>query len=240
MTGFWTSIWQRLARRGESESLRIAKDAGARTVWIRDCTEAAGSELEEEVHPSERIEAVVESITQSEIYLQVGRQYEKGSLLSVELPRIGENEADHVLAYVLRSWPRGQAWALTCIFSNELSEEDLRSFGAFRSKSVPPTRRSWTRFPCDRPASYHFLNAPDPKQLPARTVDISPTGIGLLVDQAIETGTVLTLELKGKAGRPGRVVLACVVRSGPVPEHRWHLGCNFIRHLEDKELEALL
>jgi len=189
---------------------------------------------------SGRFEAIAEQVSQSEICLLLTNNIQKGSLLSIELAHRAERTADNVLAYVIRSWPRGERWALTCVFSTELSEEDLRSFGGCRTKPPPPTRRAWSRFPFDRQVAYQSLHEPDQKRQLATAVDISPTGIGLIITEQIEAGTVLSLEIKGRPGRPDRLVHACVVRSGPLPGGRWRLGCNFIRHLEDNELQAFL
>jgi hypothetical protein len=208
-------------------------------VWVRDCTQASDSYPIQSA-AADRFEGRVEEISSSEIHLLVNRQVDKGSLLSVELAGGADQGVEQVLTYVLRAWPRGEQWALTCVFSRELSEEDLGSFEACRSKPLPPTRRAWSRFPCGRPVAYHLLNSSDQKRLPAETVDISATGIGLIVSEPVDTGAVLSLEIKGRPGRPERIMLACVVRSGSVGEGRWRLGCNFIRQLEDSELEGFI
>jgi hypothetical protein len=84
------------------------------------------------------------------------------------------------------------------------------------------------------------LHEPDQKRQSAQAVDISATGIGLIVNEPIEAGMVLSLDIQGRPGKPERVMHACVVRSGAMPDGRWRLGCNFIRQLDDSELEAFL
>jgi hypothetical protein len=63
--------------------------------------------------------------------------------------------------------------------------------------------------------------------------------MALLVDEQINTGELLSTELQDAQGRPVLTILACVVRVQSVSEGLI-LGCNFIRELGDKDLQALL
>jgi PilZ domain len=239
MAGLVASLWNRLLRtKGARPSQANAQ--GVPSVWVQECTRLAALDEIPAASSSTRFEAAVAQVCESEIYLLVPKKIQKGSLLSVELPHGSKPSGDSVLAYVISSWPREDRWALTCVFSTELSEDDLRSFGGCRIKSPPPTRRAWARFPFDRAVAYQPINEPDHKKQAATAVDISPTGIGLIVTEPIEAGAVLSLEIKGRPGKPERIMHACVVRSGAMPDGRWRLGCNFIRHLEDSELQSFL
>jgi len=51
---------------------------------------------------------------------------------------------------------------------------------------------------------------------------------------------ILSLEIVGRPGQSERVMEACVVRSGTTAEGGWRLGCNFIRQLQENELQAFL
>ena len=55
-------------------------------------------------------------------------------MISLELPRSGEG-IHEVLACIVHVMRQGDKWALGCVFSRELSAEDLEGFGA---KKVRP------------------------------------------------------------------------------------------------------
>jgi hypothetical protein len=71
-------------------------------------------------------------------------------------------------------------------------------------------------------------------------MDISPSGIGLQVGQALDVGTLLSVEMRGSGEQTALTMLASVVRAGHMPDGRCTLGCNFIRELSEEELRALL
>jgi PilZ domain len=240
MAGLVASLWHRILKSKGGRPFRAVHAQNTPSVWVQECTRLSALDEIPDAFDSARFQAGVEQVSQSEIYLLVPKKIQKGALLSIELPHTAKSSADSVLAYVVSSWPREDRWAVTCVFSTELSEDDLRSFGGCRTKPPPPTRRVWSRFPFDRAVTYQPLQEPDRKKQPATAVDISPTGIGLIVAEPVEAGAVLSIEIKGRPGRPDRLMHACVVRSGAMPDGRWRLGCNFIRHLEDTELQAFL
>jgi hypothetical protein len=80
--------------------------------------------------------------------------------------------------------------------------------------------------------------AGDQPRSEAKVLNISASGIGLLVGAATRTGTLLSLELLGPGGQASKV-LACVVHAAP-HDDQWALGCNFIRELTEQELKALV
>ena len=57
-------------------------------------------------------------------------------------------------------------------------------------------------------------------------LDISASGIGLLVGEAVETGTLLSLELCNATGDAVQAILACVVHATPQGEGQWALPCR--------------
>src|ERR1700746_1787658 len=114
MSGFLVSLWQKLVKPPQGlEPAREADGQGTRGVGVQECTRMAGLDEAPAASNPDRFEATVEQISQSQIYLLVGRPINKGSLLSVELPGSAQKKSDSVLAYVLRSWPRDGNWALT-------------------------------------------------------------------------------------------------------------------------------
>jgi hypothetical protein len=59
------------------------------------------------------------------------------------------------------------------------------------------------------------------------------------VDQEIETGALLNLELESENGEK-RTILACVVHVYSRGEKDRQLGCNFIHEMSEKDFESLL
>jgi hypothetical protein len=237
MPGILTLLWQKLVR---PQEIRPAAAIGARRVWVQECTRMVTLDEAPSAPNPERFEAAVEEISRYEACLCTSRQILKTSLLSIELPQGEKADGDSILAYVVKSLPQGNNWLLTCVFSTELSEEDLRSFGGSRTRPPPPTRRAWSRFPLDRAVAYRSLRTADEQKQLARAVDISVTGIGLVVHEPIEAGAVLSLDIMAGPGQPEKVMQVCVVRAGSETQGQWRLGCNFIRQLQEDELQAFL
>ena len=130
--------------------------------------------------------------------------------------------------------------AVGCTFAAELSDEDLEPFGARRQRPHDPDQRGWVRFPCDAEAFYYPVNGTVPKPLPARAFNISPVGVGLLVPSEVPAGTLVSVELRSPRQPAALTIMASVVRVTGQPGGEWALGCNFIRELSEKELQALL
>jgi hypothetical protein len=96
------------------------------------------------------------------------------------------------------------------------------------------------RFACDVRAEYRKFGDSRTDALPVKVLNISATGIGLVVNPDVETGALLNVDLFDKSGRKVCAILACAVHSsqGSTGEHA--VGCNFIRELTEEELESLL
>jgi c-di-GMP-binding flagellar brake protein YcgR len=212
-----------------------------RRIWVRypanrETTYQPAGEGEEK-----RFAARIRDVSRGGINLLVGREFQPGDLLSVELPARAEGRTFSVLACIVRVERQADGdWSLGCIFSRELGDDDLQTLGAQRMKHPPSDQRTWVRFPVKVRASYQVISANDPTDYPAEVLDISASGVGLLVRQAVDTGALLSVTLQGSEGKPGRTILACVVHTSGKEENRWGLGCNFIRELTDEDLEALV
>src|SRR5438132_1598293 len=100
-------------------------------------------------------------------------------------------------------------------------------------------RRGWERLPSSAATTLTPVGGTDQPTL-ARVRNVSRGGIGLLVEQAVEIGSLVNLELRKTAGDAARTILACVVHVVAHPDEQWTLGCNFIRELSDADLRALL
>jgi len=69
--------------------------------------------------------------------------------------------------------------------------------------------------------------------------DISPEGIGLVLNGYLEVGTFLNVNLS-TATRYARPLRARVVRTQRIGKRTWILGCVLNPPLRPEELEALL
>jgi hypothetical protein len=234
---FWRQLMGQSARSLHGELLEAPCDE--RRIWIRypstvetTCERVSGNHT--------GMPARVRNISRGGINLQVDHCISPGSLLGVELPAPSDAGTYTVLAYVLHSTPEtDDQWALGCTFARELTDEDLQVFGAQRRKPSSPDQRNWIRYSCSATARYQFVSAQTSQKWPARVVDISAGGIRLAVDQTIDVGALLSLELHAKTGDASRVLLACVARLDRGPDEELILGCNFIRELSETDIRAL-
>jgi hypothetical protein len=190
-----------------------------------------------------RLAARVGNVSRGGIRLVINHLFKPGDLISIDLPGGPAELCSTVLACVVHAQPvpgTSGEWGLGCSFLEELSDTELAALGARKQKPAPEDNRTWVRFRCDVTATCQLIEDPDRKSWPARVVNISANGIGLLVDQPVPTGSLLSLNLENTAHHSARTILACVVHSTSRPEHEWALGCNFIRELSESDLKALL
>jgi hypothetical protein len=116
-------------------------------------------------------------------------------------------------------------------------EVPLRKHG--QSEPTRERRRS-SRRRCDLAISWHPLNVLAQQAQPARVRDISAEGIGLDIDQPIETQKIFCIRLKDSANG---LTLTKVVRLKHVqPENggRRRAGAAFVKKLRAEELRWML
>jgi hypothetical protein len=212
-----------------------------RRVWVRHLCDIGTTYRDVNDPENVRVSAQVHDISNGGIKLIADHNVEPGSLLSVELPGPTEGATYRVLASVIyvNAQTDGK-WALGCSFTQELSASDLQNFGAKRVPAPPSDRRNWERFPSKSAANYQRVNDPKSGRYHATVVDLSPTGIGLRVNQALEPGQLLQLDLFPSSGETGISILALVARVSSQEGNEWTVGCSFIRELSQHELKALL
>ena len=235
-------FWRRLVGHGtETGNIGLEDGSDDRRIWDR-----FPADLETTVKPagkpdSTRFVAQVRNISLGGINLLGNRHFEAGELLTIQLPGNEDDRCCTVLACVAHcvKEPDGQ-WSLGCDFSRELSEEDLAFFGAKRERHDQDDQRLWKRFPCNVTAAFQLVAADDQTVCPAKVIDISASGVGLLVERMVETGSLLSVELHNSASTTARTMLACVVHVNRQAEDGWALGCNFIRSLGEEDLKALV
>jgi c-di-GMP-binding flagellar brake protein YcgR len=190
-------------------------------------------------HSGQRLAARVRDLSRGGVSLTVPRSFELGTLLSVSLPASGAGV--EVLACVVRCAHHGpENWELGCTFAAELSDEDLRAFGARRERAAEIDQRDWVRYDCHAQAAYQAIRSEDPEARHQATVlNISAGGIALQVEEALHVGDLLSLELS-RDGTFVLTTLASVVRTGTGPGGVRLVGCNFIRELAEEQILTLL
>lgn len=233
-----TTLWNRLMGRPADEvDSDVAEDE--RRVWVRyeaDVETACGTSDAE----GETLPARIRDISRGGMKLVLGRPCELGTMLTVGLPVVEGRSPLTVLACVVHVTPLSDGeWAMGCNFARELSGEDLQAFGARKARTTPPDSRNWERFACNVKASYHAILDPASTSWPAKVLNISARGVGLLVGREVRPGTLISAELHG-ATRPVVLhILACVVHVTARSADEWILGCDFIHELNERDLEAL-
>lgn len=213
-----------------------------RRIWIRYPSHIAPfSELVDAGADIHRLNALVVKISHSGLSVLTQWPLPPGLQILVELPDpVTRLPMSLVLANLVQATvqPSGE-WELVCEFATELSDQDLLPFGMTAADSeAAAEQRRYVRYPCDAPAFYQILRSFDAQHWPARIVNISATGVGMLVGQPLEVGMTLKVEM-GVATEKGSLrVVACVVRFNFLSAKEWLVGCNFLRQLTPAELDA--
>jgi hypothetical protein len=186
-------------------------------------------------------QARVLNISRSGIALVLARRFERGALLSMDLEGPQQAVSRSVLARVVHARPDdNNAWIVGCVFSSELLDEELHAFSAERVKPVEPDCRAWVRFSCDVATVCRPEGDAAGREVAARIVNVSPTGVALLVSSPWENGKLLRLQLPSMSGRPGRSVLIRVAQVAATADGEWTVGCEIVDQLSMDVLEGLL
>jgi hypothetical protein len=227
----WNRLVGRLPRATEVEE--------DRRVWVRYPCELKTTCQPADVVQPLSLSARVQNISRGGINLLVNCHFDPGAILRIDIPGTA-GYSSIVLAYVVRVNPsKAGEYALGCTFASELGDDDLQRFPG-RVKSSEPDQRTWVRFPCEAQASYQSVPGGGSELLPAQVLNISPSGVCLLVTSPAEIGGLLSVTLGDVRGEPVSTIMASVVRVTTQGNGEWALGCNFIRELNDRELRALV
>ncbi len=101
-------------------------------------------------------------------------------------------------------------------------------------------RRTQERFPTSWTARGGPVAEGLEPKLPARVLNVSAGGVGLLTQRPFNRGTVLVLKVpRLNADCPG-TLFARVVHSRCRGPNEWVIGCAFATPLDDDELRALI
>lgn len=189
-------------------------------------------------HP---MKAHIRNVSISGVNVIVDQEIPQGTMVRVDLPDAVNSHHTTVLACVMNVKEEpNERWSLGCMFSQELTETEMRLFGGDKKKADNSDQRAWIRYPVKGTVDYRLL--PGDEELPpyqADLVNISPSGVGLLVEEEIQPGSVLSLVFQRK-NQPPLTMLACVVYLTDRSTRKWAVGCNFIRELTERELQGLV
>ncbi|HVK09646.1 MAG TPA: PilZ domain-containing protein [Gemmataceae bacterium] len=185
------------------------------------------------------ITARVRNVSRTGINLLAPRAVREGTMLRIAIPTL--TRPTTLLACVMHVSPEGQAgWSLGCMFSLELSDEEMRQFGGQKQVAGPDDQRAWVRYPARGTVEYRVLPGDGSPPVTAELIDLSPAGVGLLLNREVDAGTALTVSLKRKDGKPDRTVIACIVYLASRSDGEWAAGCHFMHELGEAEMRELL
>jgi PilZ domain len=185
--------------------------------------------------------ARIRNVSQSGVNLIISQPLTEGTMVRVNLPGLPGGPHTTVLACVMhgRQTSPGE-WTIGCVFSLELSAEEMRLLGGEKTASGADDQRAWVRCPVRGTISYRRLPVDDGVARTADLVDLSPAGVGLILNEKLEPGSAITLNLRRTDDRPDRPMLSCVVYLTDRADGKWAAGCHFLRELTQKELNELV
>ncbi len=193
------------------------------------------------VHGAPDMHVKVRNISRGGVNLRLEKPLEEGSLVALDLPHNEGESTVTVLACIMHAVPLPDGhYGHGCTFSSELDDEDLNHFGARKELSSPSDKRIWKRFATHGTATIQRVPIEDEPVFAGRISNISPSGVGLIVEEVIEPGTALRLDLQRADEARMVTILACAVYLGEKTDEGWVIGCNFIHELTSQDLTALM
>jgi c-di-GMP-binding flagellar brake protein YcgR len=231
------SFWRRLLGR---EPAKTADDQDDRRLWVRYPADLTTKVRPQEEPNGKQAAARIRDISRGGANLLVDREFREGEMISLELPD-SRGGAFEVLGCVVRcSEESAGTYSLGCVFSREMADDDLLRFGARRVRTAPEDQRTWMRFDCDLQGKFHKVGDANPKTYVARIINLSANGVGLLVEDRIEPGALLNVELLARDGHTVKSILACAVHVAEQGQRGYGVGCNFIRELPEADIKQLV
>src|SRR5580765_620719 len=181
------SFWQRLLSSPEvNGNIALADGPDDRRVFVRFPADLETALKIPGGLDTSRLAVRVRNVSLGGVNLLSSRAFQPGDMITVELPGADDHTACQVLACVVHCVEEQPGeWSLGCTFSRELSDDDLSSFGARRERHDSADQRTWKRFPSKITATFQQVATNEQTPSPAKVLNISPTGVGLLVDRAI-------------------------------------------------------
>jgi|SRR6516165_5243517 len=186
-------------------------------------------------------QARVRDLSTLGIGLLLPHEVQLAALLEIELVRAKGTLVRTVLARVIHVEEDGaRSWIVGCAFVGELTDAEMSLFHAEAIRPKTKDHRRWVRFPCNVETVCYTCETSPGERRPARVLNISPGGIGLLLPCQFTRGTLLQFELPPDAQNTSRALLVRVVRVMEQTPGMWFLGCEFAHRLEESELQSLL
>lgn len=231
------TFWRRLVNKADE-----ASPTEERRLWVRHAIDLHGNlHLSGTARQQEKILADVRDLSRGGANLLTEAPVDTGNMVVLEM-QTDRGELYSVLACVVRAEAtKDGKWSLGCVFSRELSGDDLDHFGARKlPASEHDDKRTWVRFACEVQAAYRKVGDPTNQAFPAQVLNLSANGIGLAVSQPLSAGGLLNIDLLDKTGNVSRTMLACIVHTSVWTGGDFTVGCNFIRELNEHELQSLI
>jgi hypothetical protein len=162
-------------------------------------------------------------------------------MLRVKLPATSCGSQTTILACVtnVQRFAEG-LWSLGCVFSLELSEAEMRLLGGEKIPSKSGDQRAWVRSPAVGTLSYRLVPGDQTSLLKAELLNLAPAGVGIVVSDRLDAGSLITLMIDRRDGVAHRQLLAYAVYVTDRPDGKWAVGCNFLHELTEKELNELV
>lgn len=99
-------------------------------------------------------------------------------------------------------------------------------------RSAPLESRNWLRYPCHLPGVCWPVTHPATSDLmPAHLIDLSATGMGLLLECCPAPGTFLVVQAGDETSEASWTMIGRVVRTVAQGEGRWMVGCSLVGKL---------
>jgi hypothetical protein len=126
-------------------------------------------------------------------------------------------------------------------------EQDLTAPHAASAKdsrvAQPPDRRAFVRYATEGNAACQSPRALDHAGWMAKLLNISCTGLGLLMRHRFQPGSPLEVELQSSTGTCRRGLRVRVIHASAVRAEghaSWLIGCTMLQPLSEDELRSLL
>lgn len=120
-----------------------------------------------------------------------------------------------------------------------MSTSDTPAQGV-RQRAAQITRRKEARYQCAPATAGRLSIYKDNKPQHAWILNLSASGIGLLLDSAVEPGTYLVVHLTSTSTGAQFDLLTRVAHCTPQNAGEWLVGCELAEKLGQADLDALL
>jgi hypothetical protein len=185
--------------------------------------------------------AQIRNLSAGGVALTLARRFDTGTLLAVRVETTVPGGSRTLLARVVHATAQpDDGWLLGCALTGELDREELQAFLADRVSALTPDCRTWVSVLCEVETTLQEGRPGLAPEWPAKILNISPGGVGLLVPNRFAQGARLRVQLPGVSGAAGHGVVVRVVHALELVGRGWFLGCAFAKRLSDEEMRELL